>query len=140
MQHRIAFARERRARAHRLAHRVHHRHRLAGELPVASPSRRAARREETMGRARSVATLTTIVLARRSTRVEAWIAAGVTLTVVSHPAAAEPHFVLLGIPLALRRLSMTEFMVIAALLLVPLEFTAERSTTGWAIFLAYPRL
>jgi hypothetical protein len=51
-----------------------------------------------MGRARSVATLTTIVLARRSTRVEAWIAAGVTLTVVSHPAAAEPHFVLLGIP------------------------------------------
>jgi hypothetical protein len=35
---------------------------------------------------------------------------------------------------------MTEFMVIAALLLVPLEFTAERSTTGWAIFLAYPRL
>jgi Glycosyltransferase family 87 len=87
-----------------------------------------------------LATLTTIVLARRSTRVEAWIAAGVTLTVVSQPAAAEPHFVLLGIPLALLRLSMTEFVVIAALLLVPLEFTAERFTTGWAVFLAYPRL
>ena len=86
------------------------------------------------------ATLMTIVLAMRSKRVEPWIAAGVTLTVVSQPAAAEPHFVLLAIPLALLRLSVPEFVVIAALLLVPLEYTAERFTTGWAVLLAYPRL
>jgi len=87
-----------------------------------------------------LATLVTLVLAVRSRRVEPWIAAGVTLTVLSQPAAAEVHFVLLAIPLALLRLSMLEFAAIAALLLVPLEFTAERFTAGWAVFLAYPRL
>jgi len=56
------------------------------------------------------------------------------------PGAAEPHFVLLGIPLALLRLSVAEFVVIGALLIVPLELTAERFTTGWAALRAYPRL
>jgi len=86
------------------------------------------------------ATLMTLILATRSTRVEPWIAAGVTLTVLSQPAAAEPHFVLLAVPLVLLRLSVLEFVVIAALLIVPLELTAERFTAGWAVFLAYPRL
>ncbi len=86
------------------------------------------------------ATLMTLILATRSTRVEPWIAAGVTLTVLSQPAAAEPHFVLLAVPLVLLRLSVLEFAVIAALLIVPLELTAERFTAGWAVFLAYPRL
>lgn len=87
-----------------------------------------------------LATLLTFILAARSTRVEPWIAAGATLTVLSQPAAAEPHFVLLAIPLVLLRLSMPEFVVIAALLIVPLELTAERFTAGWAVLLAYPRL
>jgi hypothetical protein len=87
-----------------------------------------------------LATLGTIVLAARSRRIEPWIAAGVTLTVLSQPAAAEVHFVLLAIPLALLRLSMLEFAAIAVLLIVPLELTAERFTTGWAVFLGYPRL
>lgn len=87
-----------------------------------------------------LATLLTLILAARSTRVEPWIAAGATLTVLSQPAAAEPHFVLLAIPLVLLRLSMPEFVVIAALLIVPLELTAERFTAGWAVLLAYPRL
>jgi hypothetical protein len=87
-----------------------------------------------------LAVLATIVLAVRSKRTEPWIAAGVTLSVLSLPAAAEVHFVLMAIPLALLRLSMLEFAVIAALLVVPLEFTAERFTAGWAALLAYPRL
>jgi Glycosyltransferase family 87 len=87
-----------------------------------------------------LATLITIVLAARSTRVEPWIAAGVTLTVLSQPAAAEPHFVLLAIPLALLPLTPLELAVVAFLLIVPLEFTAERFTAGWWSLLAYPRL
>ena len=87
-----------------------------------------------------LATLITIVLATRSTRVEPWIAAGVTLTVLSQPAAAEPHFVLLAIPLALLPLTPLQLAAVAFLLIVPLEFTAERFTTGWTALLAYPRL
>jgi hypothetical protein len=86
------------------------------------------------------ATLVTLVLARRATRPEPWIAAGTTLSVLSLPAVAEPHFVLMAIPLALLRLHLLELTVIAALLLVPLEFTAERFTAGWWALLAYPRL
>ena len=85
-------------------------------------------------------TLITIVLAARSTRVEPWIAAGVTLTVLSQPAAAEPHFVLLAIPLALLPLTPLQLAPLAFLLVVPLEFTAEQFTTGWTALLAYPRL
>jgi hypothetical protein len=87
-----------------------------------------------------LATLITIVLATRSTRVEPWIAAGVTLTVSSQPAAAEPHFVLLAIPLALLPLTPLQVAAVAFLLIVPLEFTAEQFTTGWTALLAYPRL
>ena len=86
------------------------------------------------------ATILTIVLAMRSRRVEPWVASGTTLAVLSLPAVAEPHFVLMAIPLALLRLQLLELVVIAALLLVPLEFTAERFTAGWAVLLAYPRL
>ena len=55
-----------------------------------------------------------MVLARRSTRAESWIAAGAALSVLSLPAVAEPHFVLMAIPLALLRLSTPELAVIAA--------------------------
>jgi len=86
------------------------------------------------------ATIVTLLLAMRSRRAEPWLAAGATLAVLSLPAAAESHFVLMAIPLALLRLTVSEFVVIAALLLVPLEFTAERFTAGWWALLAYPRL
>jgi hypothetical protein len=87
-----------------------------------------------------VATLATLWLARRATRAEAWIAAGATLSVLSLPAVEEPHYVLMAIPLALLRLGLTELTVVAFLLIVPLEITAERFTAGWWALLAYPRL
>jgi hypothetical protein len=87
-----------------------------------------------------IATVVTLLLARRSTRAEAWIAAGATLSVLSLPAVAEPHFVLMAIPLALLQLSSVEILVVGALLIVPLEYTAERFTAGWWALLAYPRL
>jgi hypothetical protein len=86
------------------------------------------------------ATIVTLLLAMRSRRAEPWVAAGATLAVLSQPASAEVHFVLMAIPLALLGLSLIEFAVIAVLLLVPLEFTAERFTAGWWALLAYPRL
>jgi multisubunit Na+/H+ antiporter MnhC subunit len=86
------------------------------------------------------ATVVTLVLARRTTRTEAWIAAGTTLSVLSLPAVEEPHYVLMAIPLALVRLGLAELTVIAALLIVPLEITAEKFTSGWWSLLAYPRL
>jgi len=46
----------------------------------------------------------------------------------------------MAIPLALLRLQVVEVALIAALLVVPLEFTAERFTAGWAVLLACPRL
>ncbi len=88
----------------------------------------------------AAATLITVVLARRTARDEAWIAAAATLSVLSLPAAAESHFVLMAVPLALVSLGVAELAVIAALLIVPLEFTAERFTSGWWSLLAYPRL
>jgi hypothetical protein len=86
------------------------------------------------------ATIVTLVLAARSKRPESWIAAAATLSVLSLPAIAEPHFVLMAIPLALLRLSLSEIVVIGALLIVPLEYTAERFAAGWWALLAYPRL
>jgi len=71
-----------------------------------------------------VALLITAVFAYRSRDTRASLAAGVLLTVLAQPAAAEVHFILLGIPL----------------LIVPLELTAERFTTGWFVVFAYPRL
>jgi hypothetical protein len=86
------------------------------------------------------ATLLTVILARTSTRAEPWLAAGATLSVLSLPAVAEPHYVLMAIPLALLRLSVVEILLIGALLIVPLEWTVERFTVGWTSLLAYPRL
>ena len=86
------------------------------------------------------ATIATVLLARRADRDEGWISAAAALTVLSLPAAAESHFVLMAIPLALLKLNPVELTVIAALLIVPLEVTAERFTAGWWSLLAYPRL
>ena len=46
----------------------------------------------------------------------------------------------MAIPLAVLRLEPIELLLIGALLIVPLEYTAERFTTGWWALLAYPRL
>ena len=69
-----------------------------------------------------------------------WLAAAAALSVLSLPAVAEPHFVLMAIPLALLPLDAFELAIIGALLIVPLEFTSERFTNGWWALLAYPRL
>ena len=66
--------------------------------------------------------------------------AGAVLSLLALPAAAEVHFVLLGIPLVLITMRPWELATIGALLIVPLEFTAERFTAGWMVLLAYPRL
>ncbi len=88
----------------------------------------------------AAATIVTILLAMRSRRAEPWVAAGTTLSVLALPAVAEPHFVLMAIPLALLKMGVLELAAIAALLVVPLEFTAEKFTSGWWVLLAYPRL
>lgn len=86
------------------------------------------------------AVVLTAVLARRSAREEPWLAAAAALAVLTLPAVAESHFVLLGIPLLLIPLRPVELGAIAFLIVVPLEFTAERFTTGWSVVFAYPRL
>lgn len=88
----------------------------------------------------AAATLITMLLAFRSPRADASLAAAATLSVLTLPAIAEPHFVLMAIPLALLRLSLIETLAVGALLIVPLEWTAERFTAGWWSLLAYPRL
>lgn len=87
-----------------------------------------------------VAVGVTLLLASRAQVTRAGLAAGVVLTLLALPAAAEAHFVLLGIPLLLVPLKPLELVVVAVLIAVPLEFTAERFTTGWWVLLAYPRL
>jgi hypothetical protein len=86
------------------------------------------------------ATLLTAILAMRSRRPGPWLAAAAALSVLTLPAVAEPHFVLLGIPLLLIGLRPVELALIATLLIIPLEITAERFTAGWSVLLAYPRL
>jgi hypothetical protein len=86
------------------------------------------------------ATLLTMFLALKAARPEPWLAAAAALSVLTLPAVEEAHFVLMAIPLALLRLSIVETMVVGSLLLVPLEWTAERFTAGWWALLAYPRL
>ena len=86
------------------------------------------------------ATLLTAIVAMRSRRPEPWLAAAAALSVLTLPAVAEPHFVLLGIPLLLVKLRPLELALVATLLIVPLEITAERFTAGWSVLLAYPRL
>ena len=79
-------------------------------------------------------------LARRSETPAAWLSAAAVLSVLTLPAVAEPHFVLMAIPLAMLRLNPLEITAIGLLLIVPLEWTAERFTSGWWALLAYPRL
>lgn len=86
------------------------------------------------------ATLLTAIIAMRSPRPEPWLAAAAALSVLTLPAVAEPHFVLLGIPLLLLKLRPLELALVATLLIIPLEITAERFTAGWSVLLAYPRL
>jgi len=92
------------------------------------------------------AVVTTIV---RSARAPArvWIAAGVCLSELTLPVAAEPHFVTLAVPLILLwplrelgKFRLAFVLVLAVLLLVPLDYTAHRLTSGWAALGAYPRL
>jgi hypothetical protein len=86
------------------------------------------------------ATLLTAILAARSRRPESFLAAAAALSVLTLPAVAEPHFVLLGIPLLLIPLRPWELAIAGTLLIIPLEITAERFTSGWSALLAYPRL
>ncbi len=86
------------------------------------------------------ATLLTAIAAMRSRRPEPWLAAAAALSILTLPAVAEPHFVLLGIPLLLIKLRPLELALVATLLIIPLEITAERFTAGWSVLLAYPRL
>ncbi|HYE85311.1 MAG TPA: glycosyltransferase 87 family protein, partial [Vicinamibacterales bacterium] len=87
-----------------------------------------------------VAVVFTMWLARRSARPASWLSAAAALSVLALPAVAEPHFALLAIPLALLRLNPFEIAAVGLLLIVPLEWTAERFTSGWWALLAYPRL
>ena len=82
----------------------------------------------------------TAVIVYRTNEPRLAAAAGTVLSLLALPAAAEVHFVLLGIPLLLIARRPWQLAIIAALLIVPLEVTAERFTSGWAVLLAYPRL
>ena len=87
------------------------------------------------------ALLITVVAVRSSRRSRAPVWPPASCCRCSHcRQSAEVHFVLLGIPLLLIPLRPWELAVIGALLIVPLEITAERFTAGWSVFLAYPRL
>jgi hypothetical protein len=86
------------------------------------------------------ATLLTAIVAMRSRRPESWLAAAAALSVLTLPAVAEPHFVLMGIPLLLITLRPWELAIVGTLLIIPLEITAEKFTTGWWALVAYPRL
>lgn len=87
-----------------------------------------------------LATLLTMYAASSTIADEPWLAAGAALSVLSLPAVAEPHFVLMAVPLALLPLDTFEIAIAGALLIVPLEITAERFGDGWWVLLAYPRL
>ncbi len=86
------------------------------------------------------AMLLAAIAAPRCRRPEPWLAAAAVLAVLTQPAAAEVHFVLMGIPLVLITLRPWELALIGTLLIIPLEITAERFTAGWSVLFAYPRL
>jgi hypothetical protein len=88
----------------------------------------------------AIAAVITAVTACRRTDTRMAVIAGTVLSLLALPVSAEVHFVLLGIPLLLLRLRTWELAVVGALLIIPLEVTAERFTSGWAVLLAYPRL
>jgi hypothetical protein len=87
-----------------------------------------------------LAVVITAAYAYRSRETRPALAAGVVLSLLALPAAAEVHFILLGIPLLLVPLRPIELALIAFLIVIPLEYTAERFTAGWPVLLAYPRL
>jgi hypothetical protein len=88
----------------------------------------------------AVATAVTAVAVYRRNDPRQAAIAGTVLSLLALPASAEVHFVLLGIPLLLLPLRTWELAIAGALLIIPLEMTAERFTSGWAVLLAYPRL
>ncbi len=87
-----------------------------------------------------VALVITVLAVQRAPQSRTGLVAGAVLSLLALPASAEVHFVLLGIPLLLIPLRPIELAIIAFLLIVPLEITAEKFTTGWWVLLAYPRL
>ena len=87
----------------------------------------------------TAAVLATMVLARRAP-VRPSVAAGICLCELTLPAAAEPHYVVFAIPLALLTLSPAWLATFTVLYIVPLEYTAERFMEGWSVLAAYPRL
>ena len=88
----------------------------------------------------AIAMVITAVAAYRSPDPRQGTVAGTVLSLLALPASAEVHFVLLGIPLLLIRLQARDLVIVAALVIVPLEWTADRMTSGWWVLLAYPRL
>ena len=85
--------------------------------------------------------ITLLLAARAPSRL--WLSAGVCLSELTLPVGAEPHFVSLAIPLAFLWTGSTSRAVLAiaaVLLVVPLEYTAHRFTSGWWVLFAYPRL
>jgi hypothetical protein len=88
----------------------------------------------------AIAMLVTAVTVHRGNDPRQAAIAGTVLSLLALPAAAEVHFVLLGVPLLLLPLRAWELAIVGALLLIPLDVTAERFTSGWVVLLAYPRL
>lgn len=88
----------------------------------------------------AVAIVLTAVAVYRSQDPRQGAVAGTVLSLLALPASAEVHFVLLGIPLLLIPLRTWYLAIVAALVIVPLEWTADRMTAGWWVLLAYPRL
>ncbi|MGQ0733489.1 MAG: glycosyltransferase 87 family protein [Acidobacteriota bacterium] len=81
----------------------------------------------------------TLMLARRSPT-GLWVAAGLCLSELALPAAAEPHFLLFAAALVLIPTSAISLTVFTVLYVVPLAYTAEVFTDGWRVIAAYPRL
>lgn len=87
----------------------------------------------------AAAVLLTLYLARRSP-VHLWVAAGLCLSELTLPIAAESHFMLFAAAVALVPLGVWPLTIFAALYLVPLSYTADVFTSGWSMLAAYPRL
>lgn len=70
-----------------------------------------------------------------------WIAAGVVMALLFAPVAEDHHFAAAVVPvLLLDRRPRAAWLIVAALLMVPLRWTAFRFVADWAALLAYPRL
>ena len=70
-----------------------------------------------------------------------WIAAGVVMALLFAPVAEDHHFAAAVVPvLLMERRPRAAWLIVAALLMVPLRWTAFRFTADWPALLAYPRL